>query len=260
MNAGAAPYRWLWQGELPAAAALAVAWRELPPAPAALVAEAEMHWAALERESPAVFRFPGPLAQLLAARFAAGRLQLALGRTDYRLWLHAQGRRAPLVMRFGEEAVARPLAVCAGVLTADGRLAVAERGARLAEGAGLLHVCGGHVEPERHWRAGAPDPLLAMETELAEEFGLGAQELEDGRLLGLIESAAGKPELIWRFRVGLDAAGLAARAARASDAHEAARLHFPAAAPAALAAWCAAHRMQLAPPSLALVERLLALP
>jgi 8-oxo-dGTP pyrophosphatase MutT (NUDIX family) len=237
-----------------------VRWRELPPAPPGLLAEAAAHWVALERAEPGVFRFPGPLCQLLTATFAAGRLQLGLGRTDYRLWLHAQGRREALVPRFGEEAVSRPLAVCAAVLTADGALVVAERGQALAEGAGLLHVCGGHVEPERHWRAGAPNPLVAMQAELEEEFGLSAAELADGRLLGLVESAAGKPELIWSFRVALDRAALAARAAAASDAREAAALRFPSAAPAALAAWREPHRARIAAPTLALLERLLGSP
>lgn len=237
-----------------------MSWRELPPPPVDLVAEAAAHWARLEREAPQIFRFPGPLCQLLAVAAAPRRLELTLGRTDYRLWLHAQNGGAALARRFGEEAVARPLAVCAAVLTADRRLAVAERGAALAEGAGLLHVCGGHVDPHRHRRGDLPNPLLAMQAELAEEFGLNARELLDGRLLGLAESAAGKPELIWRFTVRLDAESLAARAARASDAHEAIRLHFPAAAPAALAAWRDARRASIAAPSLALIERLVGSP
>lgn len=228
--------------------------------PPVLAAGAEAHWAALETAEPGTFRFPGPLCQLLAASFAEGRLKLSLGRTDYRLWLHAQGRREALAARFGEEAVARPLAVCAAVFTADGRLAVAERGEALAEGAGLLHVCGGHVDPERHRREGAPDPLAAMLAELEEEFGLRAEELAEGRLLGLAESRAGKPELLWRFRVALCADALAARVAGASDAHEAAALHFPSAAPAALAAWREARRPRIAAPTLALLERLLGSP
>jgi hypothetical protein len=256
----AAPYRWLWQGDLPAPSALAVSWRELPPAPPALLAEAEAHWARLTAESPDVFRFPGPLCQLLTATCAEGRLQLGLGRTDYRLWLCAQGRQAELAARFPGAAIARPLAVCAGVLTADGSLVVAERGAALAEGAGLLHVCGGHVEPERHWRADAPDPLAAMQAELEEEWGLQPEELGEGRLLGLVESAAGKPELIWSFRVALDRAALAARAAAASDAHEAAALRFPSAEPAALSGWREVHRARIAAPTLALLEHLLGSP
>jgi len=237
-----------------------VDWRELPPAPAALLAEAEAHWARLAAETPGVFRFPGPLCQLLEARAADGRLHLTLGRTDYRLWLHAQGRQAALAARFPGAAIARPLAVCAGVLTADGALVVAERGQALAEGAGLLHVCGGHLDPDRHRRAGAPDPLVAMQAELEEEWGLRPEELAEGALLGLAESAAGKPELIWRFRVALDAPALAARAAAASDAHEAAALHFPAATPAALATWREAHRPRLAEPTLALLECLVGAP
>lgn len=233
-------------------------WRELPPLPAALLAEAEAHWARLAAETPGVFRFPGPLCQLIAARAAGDRLHLTLGRTDYRLWLHAQGRQAALVARFPGAAIARPLAVCAGVLTADGALVVAERGQALAEGAGLLHVCGGHVDPERHRRGGVPDPLAAMQAELEEEWGLRPKELKEGALLGLVESAAGKPELIWRFRVAIDAAALAARAAAASDAYEAAALQFPSAAPAALAAWRDAHRARIAEPTLALIERLTA--
>lgn len=244
---------------MPAPSALAVDWRELPPPPAALVAEAEAHWARLAAETPGVFRFPGPLCQLLEVRATGDRLQLALGRTDYRLWLHAQGRQAELAARYPGASIARPLAVCAGVLTA-GALVVAERGQALAEGAGLLHVCGGHLDPDRHWRGSAPDPLLAMQAELEEEWGLRPEDLAEGTLLGLVESAAGKPELVWRFRVALDRAALAARAAAASDAHEAAALHFPAAAPAALAAWREAHRARIAEPTLALLERLLGSP
>jgi hypothetical protein len=99
-----------------------------------------------------------------------------------------------------------------------------------------------------------------MQAELEEEWGLRPEELGQGRLLGLVESAAGKPELIWSFHVAPDRTALAARAAAASDAHEAAALLFPAAAPAALAGWREVHRARIAAPTLALLERLVGSP
>lgn len=256
MTAGG--WRWLWRGDLPAGA-VAVDFDPAPPAvPEALAAEADALWRGRRAGPDAPLLFDGELAQLRGWRAVAGALHLDLGRTRYRFWLACAGRRDEIEARFGPGAASRPLAFCAAVATADGRLAVLERSARVAEGAGLLHVPGGHLEPDRHRSAGRLDPRAGMLAELHEELSLAPADLDAGRLLGLGESGMGKPELLFAFRCRLDGEALRARAAHARDAFEHAALRLAPGSGPALADWAAARASRLAEPSRALVERLLA--
>ncbi|MBN2172136.1 MAG: NUDIX hydrolase [Candidatus Krumholzibacteriota bacterium] len=251
-------WRWLWRGDLPAAA-VTVDFDAAPPdIPAALAAEADALWHARRAAPGAPRLFDGELAQLRGWDMDAGGLHLALGRTRYRLWLASAGRRGEIETRFGPGAASRPLAFCAAVLVDDGRLVVLERGAAVAEGAGLLHVPGGHLEPDRHRRRGRPDPRTGMLAELSEELALSPADLDAGRLLGLGESGVGKPELLFAFRCRLDEGALRRRAAAARDAFEHAALQLTPAVGPALRVWAATRAARLAEPSRALVERLLA--
>ncbi len=200
---------------------------EQPVLPEGLIAAIAGHWQERLSRPDAPHLTDDPVAPLLALKVHADRLGLRLGRGRYSHWLHSAGRQAAIEAEHGAGSACRPLALCAAVFTATGSLIVQRRSDRVAEGAGMLHVPGGHLDPDRHRLNGLPDPQLAMLCELNEELGLEGDELLDGRLLGLIENLEnGKPELLYRWRTELEEGEIQIRAAAALDRFEAVELLF----------------------------------
>ena len=200
----------------------------VPVLPAALERAIQTDWERRLAAAGRVHLVDDPLAQLLDFETESDTLVLTLGRSRYAHWLHSSGRAAAVEAEHGRGSASRPLALCAALVTADGRLVVQHRSDRVAEGAGHIHVPGGHLNPDLHLRGGRPHPTVAMRTELEEELSLGADDLEDGRLIGFIESAeTGKPELLYRWRTILSADRVEERAREATDRFEARSLLFP---------------------------------
>ena len=254
-----ADWRWLWRGDLPAAAAAVEFVDAALALPEAMLAELAADWEVRLADAKRNGRrlFESPLATLLGHRATEAGLELRLGRSSYSHWLFSGGRQAEIESRFGPGVASRPLALCAAVITADGRVAIQERSAAVAEGAGLLHVVGGHLDPEAHRLAGRPDPEVAIRSELFEELGLGEGDLEDGRLLGFGENLAnGKPELLYRYGTRLDEAALSERAEHARDRFEFARLRFVSMQDGSLGSLLGQPRDRFAAPGLALLGRL----
>jgi 8-oxo-dGTP pyrophosphatase MutT (NUDIX family) len=224
---------------------------ELPVLPNDLMLEVAADWRERLAKPDAPHLTDDPVAQLLSFEARDDRLTLRLGRSRYSHWLHSAGRQTEVEARHGAGSACRPLALCAAVLTPQGRLIVQRRSDRVAEGAGLLHVPGGHLDPDRHRLHGLPDPRVAMLCELREELGLEVGELREGRLLGLIENREnGKPELLYRWRTPLEEAEIRERAAVAEDSFEADELLFLAADDN----WSERPDLQVAVPSRALRE------
>jgi len=200
-------WRWLWRGDLPADNIMVEFTDKAPELPADMRRELDAFWLHEQARGGERVLFDGPLAQYLGHEPADDHLKLHLGRCGYAHWLFSAGRGEELERRFGTGVAARPLALCAGLITEGGEVLMQRRSVQVAEGAGLLHVPGGHLDPDSHRLNGRPDPTTAMRVELAEELGLGGTEIGDGRLLGLIENLEnGKPELIytWRLEAGRD--------------------------------------------------------
>jgi len=198
---------------------------ELPPA---LLEEIRGDWERRVAAAGRVLLVDDPLAQLLDHRVEPDALSLTLGRSRYAHWQYSCGRGSALEAKHGPGSACRPLALCAALVTADGRLVVQHRSDRVAEGAGELHVPGGHLNPDLHLRDGLPHPTESMRVELHEELALTDTELEDGHLLGFIENGeTGKPELLYRWRLTLDADEVRERAREAVDSFEARELLFP---------------------------------
>lgn len=219
------PWRWLWRGRL-APAAIRVDYRpELPKLGADLRRALERSWARRIARADKVRLVDDPVAPLLDHRIAGKSLALTLGRSRYSHWLYSAERAAS---GRALDAPCRPLALCAALISREGSLIIQRRSDAVAEGAGLLHVPGGHLDPDRHRLAGAPHPTVAMLAEIEEELGLGDEHLSGGRLLGLIENLEnGKPELLYTWAVSLDAEAIMAAAAGAVDRFEADQLRFP---------------------------------
>jgi 8-oxo-dGTP pyrophosphatase MutT (NUDIX family) len=221
------PWRWLWRGDLPADS-IAVEFLDRPPdLLEPLRRGVEEHWRHRVEQKQDGVLFRGQMAQLLDHREEGETLHLQLARTDYAHWLFCSGRGGEIASAHGEAAVSRPLALCAAVITDDDQLVIQERSSLVAEGAGLIHVPGGHLDPDEHRLHGTPDPTSAMLAELEEELTLTPAQLTSGRLLGLIENLAnGKPELLYSWRATLSAADLLARSPVARDHFEYSRLLF----------------------------------
>ncbi len=200
---------------------------EQPALPEGLITAIAEHWEECLAQPDAPRLTDDPVAPLLAFEARADGLDLRLGRSRYSHWLHSAGRQAEIETGHGLGSACRPLALCAAVITATGSLVVQRRSNQVAEGQGMLHVPGGHLDPDRHRHHGLPDPRIAMLCELKEELGLERDELLDGRLLGLIENNEnGKPELLYRWRTCLDEREIKTRAAAAVDRFEAVELLF----------------------------------
>jgi len=225
---------------------------EMLPLTPSLEAEISAHWiSALSRAQEQGIRLhDGALFNLEDACCDTGRLHLSLSRTRYRRWTYSAGRKEAAW-------ISRPLACCAALISSDGKLLLQERSAEVAEGPGLLHVPGGHPDPERDLRGGRPDLFVAMEAELHEELGLLASDLGEGRILGLVENLEnGKPELLFRYETGLGSEEIAARAEDGRDAYEFATLRFLSADSESLALYLADKKKRLAVPSQALLSKL----
>jgi len=223
---------------------------EMMALPPVLEAEISTHWeqAVGRARKRGVRLFDGGLFQLEDLREEAGRLHLVLARSSYRRWTFAAGRKDAAW-------ISRPLACCAALLSADGKLLLQERSAEVAEGAGLLHVPGGHPDPRRDLLGGQPDLFGAMEAELREELAIAPDDLHDGRILALVENAEnGKPELLFFYRTPLDATALAEKAHEGVDRYEYDSLRFIAAEPESIAEFLAKNGKRLAVPSRALLE------
>ena len=247
------PWRWLWRGELPADAIRVRYRKDLPELDAELSAAVAENWRERLARPRAPHLVDDPVAPLLDFEIRGDGLILHLGRSRYSHWIFTEGRQGEIEDRFGAGAACRPLALCAALITPQGRLIVQRRSDRVAEGAGLLHVPGGHLDPDRHRTEGSPDPRLAMLCELKEELGLEGDELREGRLLGLIENLEnGKPELLYRWRTPLDEEEIHERAAAAEDRFEADELLFL----AADEDWAESRSIPVAVPSRALLELL----
>jgi len=218
-------------------------------------ARVQAHWRRelARAEADGLALFDGDLFQLERADSDSEALDLLLSRTSYRHWHFHRSPPGPLP----EPWRPRPLACCAALVSADRKLLLQERSERVAEGAGLLHVPGGHPDPARDLAVGAPDLFGAMEAELREELGLARDDLGEGVLLGLMEAQPeGKPELLFRFPCGLESEALARRAETGRDRYEFRRLLFVEATREGLSAFLRENEQRLALPSRALLRLL----
>ena len=246
-------WRWIWKGSA-GPGELIEEWLDERPLPAELTAAVDARWDRRLAEARADGQrlFDAPVAHLESAE----GLRLRLRPARYRHWDFCAGRQAEIEAEHGPGGVCRPLALCAALSSADGQLLLQERSAKVAEGAGLLHVPGGHLEPPRHRGHGQSAAWRAMGEELREELNLEAADLDEGRLLGLGENTEnGKPELLFRFHCRLSADQIRRRASGAEDAYEYRDLLFVPLAE--LATWRAENEKRLAVPSQALLSRLL---
>jgi 8-oxo-dGTP pyrophosphatase MutT (NUDIX family) len=175
-------------------------WQDGPWQPEVAVrARIEAHWATACAR-PGVHLFDGPLARFIAAAVADdGSLILRVQPTSYRMFLGTNGRSPG---PGADQQLANPLGTSAVVVTADNRLLLGRRSARVALHPGRLHPFGGCIE------VGERDVFASIARELHEELGVVATELALAALVR--EPDLRQPELIFVARVAASEAALRA--------------------------------------------------
>lgn len=164
--------------------------------------------------------FAGPLCRLDGHQWSGERLRLSLSLTDYRQLQGTSGSVWPGGLPMA--ARADGLGVNATLVTANGKLVLVRRSRSVFDSPGMLDTGGGHIDPTLHLRVrGRPDPFVAIEAEVCDEFGLEPEELRDTRLLGLARHRpGGKPELLFLIELDLPFASLPPRLAGAAEGSE----------------------------------------
>lgn len=166
--------------------------------------------------------FNGCIARLEQWSVREGLLHLTLRPTDYKTLLFSNGHADRIIGRWGEEALSRALGISAVVCSADQRIILMRRSARVGEYPGYYDVFGGHIDVG----AGeAPaDPFGSMAAELSEELALdgGSYQLT---CIGLLQTRlTHKPELLFFARCDDTSEAIIRRAASAPDRFEYTRL------------------------------------
>jgi hypothetical protein len=196
-----------------------VRWVDDPPLAPSWAEAVERDWAALRAQEPSLY--DAPLAALRGYLDAGSRLGLVLARTSYRASLASHRHHERYLTEHGLAGLGMGIACSVGLVLADGALLLGRRSQRVMGGRGCWHPCAGHFDPDQHLDArGAPCPFAASRTEVHEEIGLEAHELADLRVIGIQLVPSLKPELHFTARVALGVDEVAARQARAKDAHE----------------------------------------
>jgi 8-oxo-dGTP pyrophosphatase MutT (NUDIX family) len=179
------------------------------------------HQAAIEREWSAttgqrgVDLFDGPLCRLEGLTVDESGLHLRVSPTSYRVFIGTNGRHPQWADAHGRQVMADPIGTSVVLRSSDGVLVFGRRSQRVALYPGFVHPFGGTMEPPAD--GAPPDPLAEMRRELAEEIGILDGDLDDLRIIGVIEDRRlRQPELIYAARTVLPAAAISARL----DLHE----------------------------------------
>ena len=144
---------------------------------------------------PGIRLFDGPMCRLESWRVDGHGLHLALSPTSYKPFFGTNLSHPDLADRYGRAVLANPVGVSPALETADGFLLRGRRNDSLAYYPGRLHPFAGALEP------GDRDLFAAVRRELAEELGLGDEDVAEVRCTGVAEDRAlRQPELIFRVR------------------------------------------------------------
>lgn len=163
------------------------------------MAKIEAYWKKEILQTPkADYVFNGDLCRLTGWKIAQNKLNLYLGRTNYKELLYSNNFVQDIITRLGREYLAKALGISAVLVSCDQKIVLIERSETVGEYPGRLDVLGGHIHPVEHAVSGVPDPFLAIKSELKEEVNLQLHANEPVTCLGLIETqVTKKPELVF---------------------------------------------------------------
>lgn len=145
---------------------------------------------------PGLQLFDGPMCRLEGRRVEAGRIELVVSRTSYRLFFGTNLMHPTLADRYGPQVMANPIGVSAALTSADGMFLLGRRSATVAYYPLRTHPFAGALEPRDQ-----VDVFGAVARELEEELKLGSADIADIRLAGIVEDhGLRQPELIFTAR------------------------------------------------------------
>lgn len=134
--------------------------------------------------------FPGPLVRVDSFELTPeGKLSLIVGKTDFEEYTGSRDLES--LRKYGYEGISNPLSVSCALITADGKMLVAQRIS--GDAADSIDVIGGYVHPEKDFddERGAVDIFKAARREVWEEAEVGPDEILEIWCLGLSYEYAG---------------------------------------------------------------------
>lgn len=197
---------------------------ELPPLPAATEAFVEAKWRRELELNPRLY--PGAILSPTAIRVAANGIEIDCGLSDYRQFMGTTWPEVPQALR------RRALGQLAVTISSDERLIVGVRSRKIDWGGLRATVPGGRVQPDE----GSPEEAILLE--FREEAGIGADEIDSMRCIGVLEDLTwGRQnyEIVYLAHIGCTAGELAERAGAAEHSFEHDRIEMHAWDPATIA-------------------------
>lgn len=192
--------------------------------------------------------FAGAMCGLRGWEASSDRLQLRFGLTDYREFVGTNVANPSIGERFGEAYLSNGSGVCSTIETVDGQLVLHRRSDRVFEHPGMLHFCGGSLEPVETTNGLAADPFAVMIREIEEEMAIPASAISEMSCLGVAKDGVSlKPDVLLRTRLSI-----AADAVTAISGEEHSELVIVPADGATLSAWLTEHWDEIAPAGQAL--------
>lgn len=167
--------------------------------PSSLMAKIESYWnKEVKQTSKNHYLFNGELCRLNTWEIKQNKLNLHLGRTNYKELLYSNNFIQDINQQYGREFLSKALGISAVLISCDQKTILIERSDTVGENPGMIDVLGGHIHPLEHAVSRVPDPFLAIKAEIHEEVNLQLMEQESITCLGLIETqTTQKPELIF---------------------------------------------------------------
>ena len=165
----------------------------------------EERWRDLRRSAAEAHEpFPNRrLCRLQSWEAGESRLSLTLGPTTYKELMGTNRNPEVLHTHPPREALSNAMGVCSAVITSDNYLIIQRRSEDLLQFPGLLHVCGGMLEPVGE----SPlviDPVAHLLAELCEELGIDRDDVRSCICLGLLEDPKTRqPELVFQSNLNV---------------------------------------------------------
>jgi hypothetical protein len=212
-----------------------------------LIAEAWDEHARRAAERGQLF-FAGAMCGLRDWTVNSDALHLQFGLTDYREFVGTNVVHPEFAERFGEEYLSNGAGVCSTIETTDGQLVLHRRSEQVFEHPGMLHFCGGSLEPVEGPDGLMADPFAVMTREIDEEMEIPAAAIAEISCLGLARDGHSlKPDVLLRTRLSIAADEVTAL----SGAEHSELVVVPTDGPS-LSAWVTEHWNEIAPAGQAL--------
>ena len=143
----------------------------------------ERSWSA-KLQQPNIKLWDGPMCRLEKWELRENGLQLELSPTSYRIFFGTNMSNPQLLHKHGREVGANPVGISPALETADGYLMLGRRNETVAYYPNLLHPFAGALEPDE-----ADNVFHTVRRELKEELHFTADDIEEIRMIGMVEDA-----------------------------------------------------------------------